>query len=110
MSMDRTWTRRGFLHAIGAGATGWSLAPGLLAMQAQVPQTSRPMKIGIIGSGQQGGSLGLNWARAGHEVVFSSRHPETLADLVASAGPKARAGVPQEAPGPCLRMQTPAWQ
>ena len=97
MSMDRSWTRRGFLRTAGAAAAGLSLAPNLLARQASVPQTARPMKIGIIGSGQQGGSLGLNWARAGHEVVFSSRHPETLADLVASAGPKARAAMPPEA-------------
>jgi len=40
------------------------------------------MKIGIIGSGNIGGNLGKHWAKAGHEVLFSSRHPEQLGDLV----------------------------
>ena len=40
------------------------------------------MKIGIIGSGNIGGNLGKHWAKAGHEVLFSSRHPETLTELV----------------------------
>ena len=45
------------------------------------------MKIGIIGSGRQGGAIGLQWAKAGHQIVFSSRNPESLKDLVAQAGP-----------------------
>src|SRR6185369_15768101 len=60
-------------------------------------QTKQPMKIAFIGSGRQGGALGLQFAKAGHEVMFSSRHPETLKDLVAKAGAKARAGLPDEA-------------
>ncbi|WP_040249761.1 NADPH-dependent F420 reductase [Psychroserpens mesophilus] len=40
------------------------------------------MKIGIIGSGNIGGNLGKHWAKAGHEVLFSSRHPENLKPLV----------------------------
>jgi hypothetical protein len=36
------------------------------------------MKIGIIGSGNIGGTLGKHWAKAGHEVMISSRHPEEL--------------------------------
>ena len=58
---------------------------------------STPMKIGIIGSGNIGGTLGVFWAKAGHEVLFSSRHPEELVDLVKRAGPSARAGMPREA-------------
>ena len=60
-------------------------------------QTTKPMKIGIIGSGRQGGAIGLQWAKAGHEILFSSRNPDELADLVAKAGPKAKAGSPQDA-------------
>lgn len=60
-------------------------------------QTRQPLKIGIIGSGRQGGAVGTQWAKAGHEIMFSSRHPEELKDLVAKAGPKARAGLPEEA-------------
>jgi predicted dinucleotide-binding enzyme len=66
-------------------------------MIARAQQTTKPMKIGIVGSGRQGGSVGLQWAKAGHEVMFSSRHPETLKELVGRAGAKARAGTPQEA-------------
>ena len=54
-------------------------------------------KIGIVGSGRIGGNLGILLARAGHEILFSSRHPETLKDLVRSAGPKACAGKVAEA-------------
>jgi predicted dinucleotide-binding enzyme len=92
------WTRREVLQTTGAALAGFTLGgPSLLAQAGNVPQTKKPMKIGIIGSGQQGGSIGLNWAKAGHEVLFSSRNPDTLKDLVASAGSKARAGLPQEA-------------
>jgi 8-hydroxy-5-deazaflavin:NADPH oxidoreductase len=47
------------------------------------------MKIGIIGSGGIGGTVGTLWAQAGHEVLFSSRHPDQLAALVEQAGPNA---------------------
>jgi 8-hydroxy-5-deazaflavin:NADPH oxidoreductase len=56
-----------------------------------------PMKIGIIGSGRIGGTMGEHWVKAGHEVLFSSRHPETLRPLAERLGPKARVGTPREA-------------
>ncbi|MGL5878651.1 MAG: NAD(P)-binding domain-containing protein, partial [Xenococcaceae cyanobacterium] len=43
------------------------------------------MKIGIIGSGNIGGTLGKHWAKAGHEVMFSSRHPEDLETMAKQA-------------------------
>lgn len=43
------------------------------------------MKIGIIGSGNIGGTLGKHWAKAGHEVMFSSRHPEELETMAKQA-------------------------
>ena len=49
------------------------------------------MKIGIIGSGKIGGTLGKHWAKAGHEVLFSSRHPEELKDLVLEGGKNTKA-------------------
>ncbi|WP_157208451.1 NADPH-dependent F420 reductase [Mariniflexile maritimum] len=49
------------------------------------------MKIGIIGSGNIGGNLGKHWAKAGHQVLFSSRHPEKLNNLVMEAGENAKA-------------------
>jgi 8-hydroxy-5-deazaflavin:NADPH oxidoreductase len=44
------------------------------------------MKIGIIGAGKVGGGLGKLWVRAGHQVLFSSRHPKRLRVLVKEAG------------------------
>lgn len=55
------------------------------------------MKIGILGSGNIGGALGRLWAAAGHQVFFSSRHPERLGGLVQKAGPNAHAGCPEDA-------------
>lgn len=55
------------------------------------------LKISVIGAGKVGGTLGTLWVKAGHEVMFSSRHPEELTDLVKSAGPTARAGSISEA-------------
>ena len=54
-------------------------------------------KIGIVGSGHIGGTLGILFAKAGYEVVYSSRHPETLKELVKTAGLKACAGTVAEA-------------
>ncbi len=58
---------------------------------------SSPMKIGIIGSGNIGSTLGTLWVKAGHQVLFSSRHPENLKALVDGLGPLARAGTVEEA-------------
>ena len=55
------------------------------------------MKIAIIGSGRIGGLVGTLWSKAGHEVLFASRHPEKLANLVRAAGSSARSGTPDEA-------------
>ncbi len=46
------------------------------------------MKIGIIGSGNIGGNLGKHWAKVGHEVMFSSRHPESLKPMAEKVGAK----------------------
>ncbi len=54
-------------------------------------------KIGIVGSGHIGGTLGVMLAKAGYEVLFSSRHPDTLKDIVKTSGPLACAGTVDEA-------------
>lgn len=89
--MTRLHSRRSFLIA------GTTMAVGLAGSLRPLRAQAVPVKIGIIGSGRQGGALGLLWAKAGHEVFFSSRHPENLKELVAQAGAKARAGLPEEA-------------
>src|SRR5207253_7531922 len=56
------------------------------------------MRIGILGSGLMGGKLGIIFARAGHEVVFSyARSERKLKRLAREAGHKARSGTPREA-------------
>ena len=55
------------------------------------------LKIGIIGAGKIGGTLGELWARAGHRVFLSSRHPEQLQNLAEKIGPNAQYGFPEEA-------------
>ena len=55
------------------------------------------MKIGIIGSGNVGSALGKIWAEKGHEVMFSSRHPEKSKALAQSVGNNASSGLPVEA-------------
>jgi len=63
---------------------------GLILCASQAMADS--LKISVIGAGNVGGTLGTLWVKAGHSVMFSSRHPEELADLVKTAGPNARAG------------------
>ncbi len=59
---------------------------------------SHQSTVGIIGSGNIGGTLARFAVDAGLNVVLSnSRGPETLADLVAELGPRARAATPEEA-------------
>jgi len=69
----------------------------LLASDSQAAPDARPLKIGIIGTGQIGGTLAKLWVAAGHEVVISSRHPDELKPLAKRLGPKARVGTPKEA-------------
>lgn len=86
--------RRKFILA-GAGA-GLVLSGMPLPVLAQ-GRTSQPLKIGIIGSGRVGGTLGTLWVKAGHEVMFSSLDLEHDRKLAASIGSGARAGTPKEA-------------
>jgi predicted dinucleotide-binding enzyme len=56
-----------------------------------------PLRIGVIGAGSLGGTVGGVWVKAGHEVLFSTRHPEELAPMVRELGPRARAGTARQA-------------
>lgn len=73
-------------------STAW---PSLARAQGAKP----PLKIGVVGSGHIGGTIGGLWVKAGHPVLFSSRHPEELKDLVARLGRDAKAGTVAEAIG-----------
>src|SRR5262250_1838899 len=59
---------------------------------AQTTPKASPIKIGVIGSGHIGSTIGGLWVKAGHSVLFSSRHPEELKPLTDSLGPLAKAG------------------
>ncbi|MDR0479158.1 MAG: NADPH-dependent F420 reductase [Burkholderiaceae bacterium] len=88
------YARRALLGAAGALALG-----GMLRAQTAWGQTASggKLKIGVIGSGHIGGTVGSLWVKAGHPVCFSSRHPDELKDLVASLGPLAQAGTVEQA-------------
>jgi len=84
-------SRRGFMKV--AGAVIAALGVPLAARAAGAGK----MKIGIVGSGNVGGTLGGVWVKAGHQVMFSSRNIEHDKALAARLGPNARAGTPREA-------------
>jgi len=67
------------------------------AQAASASASNTPLKIGIIGTGQIGGTLATLWVKAGHEVLMSSRHPDELRPLAQSLGPRAHVGTPREA-------------
>jgi hypothetical protein len=81
-----TLTRRVFLFFIAA-----IVAVPVLA------DTSKPMKIGVIGSGRIGSTLGGLWAKAGHEVMYSDRDAEQAKRAAGASGPRAKTGSVQEA-------------
>lgn len=82
--------RRAVLRLAGCTIVALTAVPSLAA--------SAPLKIGTIGAGNIGRTLGGVWVKAGHEVMFSSRHPEELKDMIAALNSnKARAGTVAEA-------------
>jgi 8-hydroxy-5-deazaflavin:NADPH oxidoreductase len=89
--MSARWPRL-VMHTIVLVAA--ALAAHATSSLAAEPRT---MKIGVIGTGKIGGALATHWAKAGHELLLSSRHPEELQELAKSLGPKVRVGTPQEA-------------
>ena len=82
---------------IWIGALLFVLGTQVQGVRAQAEPSSSELKIGIIGSGNIGGTVGTLWVKAGHQVLFSSRHPAELKPLVESLGPRARAGTVREA-------------
>ncbi len=79
---------RSKIFAVTAVAVALALGGG----QASAQAGGKALRIGIIGAGNMGGPLGKLWADAGHEILYSSRHPEELMDLVQAAAPRASAG------------------
>lgn len=88
--------RRDFCRIALGGTIGLGLASIGLTAFAQASGAAA-VKIATIGSGRIGSALGSIWVKAGHPVMFSSRHPESLKGMVDELGPLARAGTPAEA-------------
>ena len=91
--------RRAFLRVMAGTAVLATLSLTVFAQTAlaQPAPGGAPLRIGVIGAGREGGALGTAFAKAGHPIMFSSRHPEQLTDLVASVGPLAKAGTVEQA-------------
>jgi len=89
--------RRDFLERALGGVAVAALAASPLAARAQAATAGAALKIGTIGAGREGGALGTLFAKHGHAVMFSSRNPEQLKDLVASAGANSQAGTVEQA-------------
>jgi hypothetical protein len=87
-------TRRALL--IAGGALAVAAMPRPWRAMAQTMDGGK-LPIGVIGSGKIGGTVGRLWIKAGHPVLFSSRHPEELAGMVKELGPLAKAGTVAQA-------------
>lgn len=82
-------SRRTVLEGAGALVLTALLRPALALGQTG---SGSKLKIGTIGAGNIGGTIGSLWVKSGHLVYFSSRHPEELNGLVTTLGPLAQAG------------------
>jgi predicted dinucleotide-binding enzyme len=87
--------RRDFMRIAGSGLAVLAVAARPYVAVAQT--AGSPLKIGMVGAGREGGALGALFVKAGHPVLFSSRHPEELKGLVAGLGPLAQAGTVEQA-------------
>ena len=84
--------RRLVLQSAGASLVLWALP-----LEARAADARKGLRIGVIGSGRIGGTVGGLWVKAGHEVMFSSLDIEHDRKLAAGIGTGARAGTPKEA-------------
>jgi predicted dinucleotide-binding enzyme len=85
--------RRRFIRGIGAVTAALMVGLPFAARAANAAK----LRIGIVGSGRVGGGLGSVWVKAGHEVMFSSRHIEHDEALASRLGANAHAGTPRQA-------------
>jgi predicted dinucleotide-binding enzyme len=93
MTPYNSFNRRTVLSAGGALVFGAALSPRELRAQTN----GEKLPIGTIGAGHIGSTIGGLWIKNGHKVLFSSRHPEELKDLVTNLGPLAQAGTVDQA-------------
>jgi predicted dinucleotide-binding enzyme len=91
-TLKRRFSATAFLGAFFALTVTVVPVAGQAVQSGQALQEGRALRIGIIGAGAMGAPLGLIWAEAGHQVMFASRNPEELMELVREAAPRASAG------------------
>ncbi|OWT72985.1 MULTISPECIES: NADPH-dependent F420 reductase [unclassified Achromobacter] len=89
--------RRDFLAAAALAAILSAVVLPPVHAQAATPSNQARPQVGIIGAGTVGGTLGAMLVQAGYPVMFSSRHPEELREMVQKLGKLASAGTPGEA-------------
>jgi len=88
--------RRMLLKLAAAAATGSGMQVfGMTAFAAE--GAGGKLRIGLIGTGRVGGALASVWAKAGHELLLSSRNLDDDKALAAKLGGSARAGTTREA-------------
>ena len=84
-------SRRHLMRTLGAVSLAAPFSKLCFAASAAKP------KVGIVGAGRMGSAVGSALAKAGYAVMFSSRKPEELKDLVAGLGANAQAGTVEQA-------------
>jgi predicted dinucleotide-binding enzyme len=95
MSNEEQVDHRRRLVLAAGGALAFSA--GLLPQWVLAQQAAPKMRLGLIGAGRIGGTVGGLWIKAGYPVMFSSRDPQEVADVAAKLGPLAKAGTVAEA-------------
>ena len=74
---------------------------GLAAVLQPQPVAAQPaeakLRIGTIGAGRIGGTVGGLWVKAGHPVMFSAKNVDEAREVATRLGPPARAGSVDEA-------------
>ena len=86
------------MHTLGRNLLLGITALACAALPVLAPAADSPsLKIGIVGSGRLGGTIGTLWVKAGHQVMFSGLNLEEVKKFTAPLGPNARARTPREA-------------
>jgi 8-hydroxy-5-deazaflavin:NADPH oxidoreductase len=101
-------SRARFLGLLGVGLAAVS-GVLLTGLAVRTGAAAEPTKIGIVGAGKMGGALAELWAKAGHEVMISSRHPDELKAQAQAIGPNVHVGTVREAAafGPVVLIAMP---
>lgn len=90
--------RRDWLKCVAAAAAGVGLGPWAGLARAAGAETGK-LRIGVIGTGRVGGAIATVWAKAGHELMLSSRNLDDDKALAAKLGANVRAGTTRDAAG-----------